>query len=265
MNKAIYRNVLSASQKKLSAAIEQFRSSIPHSGEKGAHIERLIRAELRSVLPEKIGVGDGFVVDSNDEVSKQMDIVLYDKLNSPRIFASDSAQIFPVEMTYACGEVKSRLERGEFINVFEKCDSYKSLVRKSYVKSDSLIQETFRLFGSESNHWKSIFFCISIESMSLESLLKSYRPFANPLNHEKRVDSVFSLDGKCLINSSRPLGTNGIPGEGTIDLLPNGTGTICAYKATEPWSLFIFLLLRYMVQVPQVTINMLEYDSGKPF
>ena len=48
----------------------QVRSAIPHSGEAGSLIEGQFRSQLTDVLPEKIGVSHGFVVDSDGRVSE---------------------------------------------------------------------------------------------------------------------------------------------------------------------------------------------------
>lgn len=153
----IYRRVLSNAQNKLSAAIEQIRRSIPHSAEIGALIERQFRSQLEEVLPAKIGVSQGFVVDSFGGVSRQMDIILYDKLNTPRIFASEGAQMFPVEATYACGEIKTTLNTSELEDSFEKCLSYKTLCRNAYIPQVSPTMNYYPFFGTKQEHWQSIF------------------------------------------------------------------------------------------------------------
>lgn len=169
-----YRRALSSAQNKLTAAIDQIRLSIPHSAEIGTLIEQQFRSQLEEILPEKIGVSHGFVVDSSGGVSKQMDIILYDRLNTPRIFASDGAQMFPVEATYACGEIKTKLNSKELTDSFEKCLSYKSLCRKAYIKRISPITTTHNLFGCEYDHWQSIFFCLAVESINANRLQNTY-------------------------------------------------------------------------------------------
>ena len=129
-----YRRALSVAQNKINAAIAPIRSLIPHSGEIGTLVEKQFQSQLAEVLPEKIGVSNGFVMDSKGKISKQMDIILYDKLNTPRIFESEGAQIFPVETTFACGEIKTSLDSEKFVDSFEKCLSYKNLCRKAYFK-----------------------------------------------------------------------------------------------------------------------------------
>lgn len=261
-----YRKVLSTSQVSLSARIDQIRSSIPHAAETGALIERLIRSELEIVLPEKIAVADGFVVDAEGRTSKQMDIILYDKLNTPRIFASDGAQIFPVETTYAAGEIKTKLDGTSLRKTFEQCLSYKSLARKAYFEKAGQKQQTLRLFGKEFENWQSVFFCIAVESVCEETLLLQYRKLCAEmrLTYDKRVDTIVALDGRCLLNSTKPL-INHRPQERSISLLPEEENQFAVYSAKEPWALFVHLLMMYMVQVPQVIVNMLAYDSGEPF
>ena len=251
MNKKLYRTVLSTAQASLKAGIEQIRSSIPHAGETGTLIEKLIRSELQKVLPEKVAVADGFVVDADGRTSKQMDIILYDKLNTPRIFSGDGAQMFPVETTYGAGEIKTRLDASELKDTYEKCSSYKSLVRKAY----------FRPIA-----WPSIFFCIAVKSMNVESLRDKSIEIVKEKNltYNNRVDAICSLDGNFLLNLVKPPNA-GVPQDQSIDLLPDPTNRFGAYSASEPWALFIFLLMKYMAQAPQVTVNMLPYDNGQPF
>ena len=105
-----YTNVLRAAKRKLAASIRQARASIPHPGETEMLVGREFISQPEEVLPEKIGVSCGFVVDSAGGVSKQMDILLYGRMNTPRILASDGARMFPAETTYACGEIKTRLD-----------------------------------------------------------------------------------------------------------------------------------------------------------
>ena len=262
-----YRKVLSTSQKRIKAGIEQVRSALSHAAEKGSLIENIIRVELEQLLPYQIGVAHGFVTDSNGQNSRQMDIILYDKLTTPRIFSSPGAQIFPVEATYACGEIKTRLDSNELRDVFEKCCSYKKLERKSYFDEAGLIKTTYRLFGKENEHWQSIFFCIAVESMEKETILQGYQSLVTEknLDHTKRIDHICGLDGKSFLYSNKPL-LSGIPQDRSIDLLPEGAeSSICSYLSNEPWALFINLLLTCMTQVEHPKIRMLDYDDHSPF
>lgn len=270
MSTSLYRNVLSTAQSKLTAAINQIRSSIPHSGETGALIEQQFRSQLEEVLPEQIGVSNGFVADSVGGISRQMDIILYNRLNTPRIFTSTGAQMFPVEATYACGEIKASLNKSKFEESFDKCLSYKKLHRKAYVSQPSPINTTHNMFGKDHNNWQSIFFCIAAESIKTEHLIPVYDRVVLDQNLEvhERIDTVTSLKAtdnqNMLLNVSGEI-VGGIPSNQSIDLLPTPGSRLCCYQATEPWSLFVMLLLRYMVEAPQELVSMLPYGGADPY
>ena len=266
-----YRSVLSTAQQKLNAAINQIRSAIPHPGESGMLIEQQFRFHLQEVLPEKTGVSHGFVVDSRGGLSKQMDVILYDRLNTPRIFANDGTQMFPVESTYACGEIKTKLDTSSLKDSFEKCASYKNLSREAYFEpTGKLITRSHKLFGGESPHWQSIFFCIAFESINSVSLQAQYNKIVKSGNlkvHE-RIDTIMALSAtdrrNVLINVTGEL-ENGVPAPGSIDLLPSPGSNLCSYPAEEPWSLFIMLLLSYMAQARTEPVKMLSYGGDEPY
>ena len=71
-------------------------------------VEREFRSRLEEALPEKAGVSRGFAADPAGGVSKQTDIVPYDRMNAPRILASDGARMFPAETTCAARGDKNR-------------------------------------------------------------------------------------------------------------------------------------------------------------
>ena len=163
MSNKRYQEMLLSSQEKLDISAEQIRNLIPTSGEIGTLIEEMFRSYLVEVLPEKIGVSHGFVMDSEGGESQQMDIILYDKMSTPRIFTSTAANVFPVETTYACGEIKTRFNTKELEDSFKKCLSYKNLHRKAYFSGGrKIIVNTHKLFGEDKEHWKSILDIITI-------------------------------------------------------------------------------------------------------
>lgn len=252
-----YQEVLLSSQKKLDISAEQIRNLIPTSGEIGTLIEEMFRSYLGEVLPEKIGVSHGFVMDSDGGESKQMDIILYDKMYTPRIFTSAAANVFPVEATYACGEIKTKLNAKELKDSFEKCLSYKHLRRRAYFgRSNSNIKHFYRLFGEDKRRWESIFFCISVESISSDRLKQKYKDIVKQktLGVEKRIDTIFSLGS----TDNRNIITNY---NGEYDFLPSKSSKLRAISVEKSWGLFITLLLRYMVEVPTEPINMLYYGG----
>lgn len=272
-NDSRYRRSLYFQQRKLVESISEARELISHSGEKGREIEEKIREALAQVLPEKIGVSHGFVIDSNNEISRQMDIVLYDKMNTPKIYIGDQVQIFPVESTYACGEVKTTLDADKLEDVLKKCLSYKNLHRKAYFPQKGDIKNAVHMFGKESEHWESIFFCITYETPSpdLEELWKKWILMIGreDLPLEKWIDTIVALNNPAdhcnIILNAIPDAEPGRPADNSVSLLPYPGSSIYIYRARYSWALFIALLLGYMVQAPPQIINMLEYNKDEPF
>lgn len=102
-----------------------------HGGDKGLRREDALRGFLREVLPPKYGVGRGEVVSALGDISKQMDIVIYDALHAPMIFTSATSRIFPAESVYATIEVKSRLTVATLDSCIENILSVKRLPRNA--------------------------------------------------------------------------------------------------------------------------------------
>ena len=278
MTESMYRRSLHGLHQRLAAEVARVRTTLSHPGEKGRGIEDHIRDALSEVLPLKVGVSHGFVVDSAGRQSKQMDIILYDRIGAPRILASpddQGHQVFPVESTYACGEVKSRLSAPELKDTFDKCTSYKRLVRNAYFEQHATVDQTFRLFGRVHDHWQSIFFCVAVEGTDFKTLVADFSAIVTErhLQPHERVDTVITLDtpmGKknCLLNAEIGEYTDTgemIPRDGGIDLLPMEGGVIATYHAKEPWALFIQLLLQYMSQTISEPVDMLKYGGVDAF
>lgn len=267
-----YREYLRSAQAGLLVEIERIRKSIPHAGEKGGLIEGTIRSSLARVLPEKLGISHGFVADSFGSISKQLDIVIFDRFNTPRLFASDAAQVFPVESTIACGEVKTCMGSSQLKDCFEKCTSYKKLQRNAnaYIERSSTVK--YKLFGEKNDYWRSIFFCISAEGINFhDNLISSFKEIVKSenLRYDLRIDTVISLlseedRANCLLNVNGPI-IDGQPPDGSIDLLPTRQSNVGSYRANDPWALFVHLLLRCLTQVQSEPLNMLPYAGSDPF
>jgi hypothetical protein len=88
-------------------------------------------------MPAGIGVGSGIVVDSYGGVSRQRDIIIYEKI-CPVFTHNDAAEAsyFPVEGVIAAGEVKSPLGKAELADAFAKSESVKKLRRHAVATDD---------------------------------------------------------------------------------------------------------------------------------
>ena len=102
-----------------------------HPGEFGAFRERLCARFLSLFIPSYLGVGSGFLIDSNDQVSSQSDLVVYDSQYTPMMTDSQNFRFFPIETVVCIGEVKSTLEKKEFFDALTKLARNKELCNVS--------------------------------------------------------------------------------------------------------------------------------------
>ena len=119
----------------------------PSPGTKGASREKAVRDKLRQLLPSGIGVGSGFVIDSQGSISLQQDIVLYEDDICPvfRLNDSSDASFYPCEGVFAVGEVKSTIGTNEAKDIIKKVASVKKLTRFARPDSQGI---SFRPYGS---------------------------------------------------------------------------------------------------------------------
>ncbi len=91
-----------------------------------------VRNQLEQILPRGIAVGSGCVIDSYGDVSRQQDVVLYEREICPVFSINDTpeATYYPCEGVIAVGEIKSSLGSTELENSFEKVASVKRLRRR---------------------------------------------------------------------------------------------------------------------------------------
>ena len=103
---------------KFVAAMDDFASvltrtaQVAHSGSKGTHREKAIQRFFSDHLPGMYGVAGGEVRDLFDNVSGQLDIMIYDKLRNYPFLAEDPV-VLPAEALLASIEVKTKLDKSE--------------------------------------------------------------------------------------------------------------------------------------------------------
>ena len=263
---ARFREILDATDEVLKAEINKVRLSIDHSGEKGTDIEGAFINIFEKLVPGKIGLTSGFVVDQNDNTSKQLDVIFYDRLNCPVLYTSGRNKVLPVDGTYMAAEIKTDMNGGKLKDSFATALSYKKLKRQ-YNSDESSIIKTYKLFGQEFNSWQSIFISFSLKSISRKCLEKHYISLVNAekLNHYMRVDSVFSLSGPCVFNVLSPVNSEGVPQDGSIDLLPTATSRVASYYSKSPMTFMFLLISKYLIGAPATKTNLMNYQWGGPF
>ena len=73
-------------QKQMEAQLNTNRDNIPHPGTKGDSLENVWIDWLRKYLPNRYCVDKAIVIDSEGQLSDQIDLVIYDRQYSPRLY-----------------------------------------------------------------------------------------------------------------------------------------------------------------------------------
>lgn len=97
-----------------------------HPGEYGKFRESTLKELLKMIIPTSLQIGEGFVITSNDKVSTQCDIVIFDAENLP-LLNDGIYQFYTLESTLAIGEVKSDLNKTQFKDALVKLAKNKML------------------------------------------------------------------------------------------------------------------------------------------
>lgn len=124
-----YLEMLRKSIKRIEADFD-FSAIIDHNCSKGTFREQILKNFLRPFLPGCYGVSGGQAFDTDGNISKQLDIVVYDSLFSYIAPYMDDFIYFPCESVYGNIEIKSDLNKKSFLEAVDNIDSLKKLSRK---------------------------------------------------------------------------------------------------------------------------------------
>lgn len=101
--------------------------SLIHPAEFGTYREKIVKELLRTILPQRLSIGTGFIITSNGSISTQCDIIIYDKNNAPLIEDDANQAFFPIECVVAIGEIKSDISTTDLKKALLKLQLNKEL------------------------------------------------------------------------------------------------------------------------------------------
>jgi len=113
---------------------------LKHNLEKGLGNEQALRDLLVWFLPRRFGIGKGKIVNSKGEMSRQLDIIIYDALQCPTLFIDENEnQILPVEGVYGVIEVKTTLTASTLKDAFDNLHTVYSLKPRLNVSTNDFL------------------------------------------------------------------------------------------------------------------------------
>lgn len=118
-------------QRELETTLALDRELVSHPGAKGNEAELQWSGFLDRYLPARYQVSKGFIVDSQDRMSDEIDIVIHDRQYSPFILHREGTRFIPAESVYAIVEVKQTIDADTLAYAGAKAHSMRVLERTS--------------------------------------------------------------------------------------------------------------------------------------
>lgn len=131
MNEINIKNLFYGLQKQMQQKLSLNREFVIHPGTKGDSLELNWINLLRDYLPQRYSVDSAFIIDCKNNLSDQIDIVIYDRQYSPFVFNQDDVKYIPAESVYAVFEVKQDISKEYISYAGEKAESVRALTRTS--------------------------------------------------------------------------------------------------------------------------------------
>lgn len=135
-NKINIAELFNGLQNQMVAQLNTNREFILHSGSKGDSLENVWIEWLRKYLPNRYCVDKAIIIDSNGNLSHQIDLVIYDQQYTPFVFTQNGIHYIPAEGVYAIFEVKpdfnGHVDKDNFFEYAgKKIESVRKLKRTS--------------------------------------------------------------------------------------------------------------------------------------
>jgi len=129
-NEEFLRQAFSTEQECLVANLKS-SSRIVHAGDRGEVNEQHFIEFLRKYLPNRYTVEKAIVMDSEGNVSRSIDVVVFDRQYTPTLLDNDKHRYVPAEAVYAVFECKPTIDKGYLEYAADMAASVRKLKRTS--------------------------------------------------------------------------------------------------------------------------------------
>lgn len=104
----------------------------------GIEVEGIVRRILSNFLPERYLVAHGHLVNSKGEVSPQLDVIIVDRLTTPKFLISENESLLlPVESALVVGEIKTTLYPKHLVEFAEKIEVIKQDMGRKLIENSA--------------------------------------------------------------------------------------------------------------------------------
>ncbi len=139
-----FKKFYSSLNKELIAVKDRVRSLIgdAHWGEEGRYREAVLKNVISRFLPKNYSIGSGFVINPKRELTKQIDIIIYND-NSPVLFSEGDLVIVPANIVKAIIEVKSSINSSSDLKEFIKTSEENAKKIETIARNDKIFNGIF--------------------------------------------------------------------------------------------------------------------------
>lgn len=246
---------MSSIAKKVEVDYEGLTKQVEHKELRGRAREIVIKDFLKKYLPPALGVEGGEIISSKGQVSKQMDVIVFDRLHCPLLIRADEVHVFPVEGIYAIVEVKSLLESRELTDCVEKIQSVKRMPKEAYIQQKGNVIRTTTLFGKEYQYLPTIGLVFAFDSIGLDTLCNNLAK----INRKLGIDLADRIDTICVL--SKGIITNYRKDEKFL-LTPEPGSKPCYAATNRGLLLFYLLIMNLLGQAWMPPMDMSDYAKG---
>ena len=222
---------------------------LDHTGQKGEANEEAVRKFLRQYLPKTLNISTGTLVDSDGEISRQLDIVVSDAAKTPIFYQAGQIRVIPIECVYAVIEVKANLDKSELKKCYENMKSVKSL-RKCAFFQGGFLRTKHILYGREWENWPVQYFVFAYHSPNIDSVRENLFLLQKDDETHKRIDMICVLDNGAVYNRDT---------QGMYSGLPTPNSTIVSHSTQKPLLLFYTMMSNILNQTSMSCFNLHPY------
>ena len=230
-----FLETLKLSTKRIAADFEATKQ-VWHNASAGMLREKVIKDILKPYLPDCYGISGGLCYDHEENKSKQLDIIIYDKLFSYRLPFDSDFIVFPCESVYGNIEVKTTLDKSTLQESIDNIASLKKLVRKDATEFNITPHLELSVGGQhlgtkKNNYWGAVF---SYQSSSIETIMNNLSECTKPDDTSLLTDMLVLLDRQAIVyKAEKELKTINLNGkaEGYVPIL-TGEDTLAYFLIT---------------------------------
>jgi Domain of unknown function (DUF6602) len=189
-NEQFLRDAFASDQECLAANLKSsFR--ITHNGDRGEVNEQFFIDFLRAYLPNRYTVEKAIVLDSRGDVSRSIDVVVFDRQYTPTLLDNDKHRYVPAEAVYAVFECKPTIDKGYLEYAADMVASVRRLHRTSvdihHAGGVFPKKKLFPIVGG----------ILAINVEWTDGFGESFRKNHQALTGERQVDCGFAASGAC--------------------------------------------------------------------